>query len=240
MAYKNYHSRSTRRLAKKSKNNLIATIFISIVLLFVTVMWLLPALINGLGIINQTVKPTTKQQAIGDNATQAPPVLNIPFQATNLSPIIIKGYATPGVEVKIYLDDSVISTIIAKDDGSFESEEISLNFGINNIYGKTVDSEGKESLASKTIKLDYDNEEPNLDLSEPADGSEIQSDKVKVTGSTEPTAKVTINNIQIIVHSDGSFTTDFPINEGENNLNIKSTDIAGNTNEIDRRVTRKP
>jgi hypothetical protein len=241
MAYRNYRSRSTRRLANKSKNNLIATILISLALLFVTITWVLPNIINGVGFINHSIKPTTKQESVGDNATQAPPVLSIPFEATNQSPIDIKGYATPGVTVKIFLDDNLVSTVNAKDDGSFTANSVTLNFGTNNIYGKTVDNRGKESLPSKTIRLTYDNEKPDLNLSEPEDGKVVQGQgTIKVAGTTEATARVTINNVQIVVKSDGNFSTDFPINDGDNNLNIKSIDMAGNVNEINRKVTKQP
>lgn len=241
MAYRSYHSRSTRKLANKSKNSLIATIIISVALLFVTITWILPSIINGVGFINHIVKPGTKQNSVADDVTLAPPVLNVPLESTNQSPIDINGYATPKVKVEIFLDDKLVSTISSKDDGSFIASSIDLNLGTNNIYGKTADENGQESLASKTIKLIYDNEKPDLDLSEPNDNQEVQgSGTVKVVGTTETNAKVTINNVQIIIKSDGSFSTDFPINDGDNNLNIKSTDSAGNVNEINRKVTKQP
>lgn len=239
MAYR--RKRYQRNYASKSKHNLIATIIIIAVLFFVTINWLLPALVNGVGFINRLFNPTKIEKPIGDDASLAPPVLNIPYEATNSAEIDISGYATPDSKVKIFLDDEEIDEVRTDSDGSFKASGISLNLGTNNIYGKTIDEEERVSLASKTIRLVYDSDKPELEVSSPEDNKEVQGEgKINVSGKTEAGVQLFINSTLVYVKSDGTFSYDFPLSDGDNNLVIKAVDKASNTNEITRRVVKKP
>src|SRR3989344_6608749 len=226
MAYKYHSRRSAKRYARKSKRNFIFTLIIVVFLLYATITWFLPFFINSLGFVNGLVKPPTKTPVpILENASLAPPVLSIPFEATNSSEISIQGYASPGAKVRLYLDDKLEREVNAQSDGSFVIENISLNIGTNNIYGKTVDDQGKESLASKNIKVIFDNEKPALDLSEPEDNKTVSGDKkVKISGKTEPGIQVFVNESRIIVDKEGNFQTEQPLNDGDNNFTIKALD----------------
>ncbi|OGE18126.1 hypothetical protein A3F00_04180 [Candidatus Daviesbacteria bacterium RIFCSPHIGHO2_12_FULL_37_11] len=237
-----YRTRSTRRFVKKSRTNFLTTIIISALLIYVTFFWILPNLINGLGNIKNFINPNQKKgQDVSENPSFAPPVLNIPYEATNSSVIEISGFTSPNSRVKIYVDDSLESTTQSDENGSFTAKNVNLNLGTNNIYGKSVDDKDKESLPSKTIRLMFDNEEPILEVSEPEDGHAFQSErKIKVSGKTEAGVKVFVNDAQAIVASDGSFNLIFNLNDGENILTIKAVDLASNFEEITKKVTFQP
>ena len=237
-----YRTRSTRRLARKSRRNFLSTIIISALLIYATFFWILPNLINGLDTVKSFINPDQKKfQDISENPSLAPPVLNIPYEATNSSVIDIVGFTTPNSKVKIFVDDSLEAQVQAEDDGSFTAKNINLNLGTNNIYGKSIDDKDQESLPSKTIRLIFDNEKPVLEVSEPEDGKTFQGErKIKVLGKTETGAKVFINDTQAIVSSDGSFNSIFNLNDGENILTIKSEDLSKNFDEITRKVTFQP
>lgn len=245
-----YRTRSARRLSRKTKHNFLATIVIILVLLFVSVNWILPGLINGIGFVKNFIHhPQKQEKGAQENPSLAPPVLNIPYEATGTAQIDIRGYASPRSKVKLYLDDSARQTVDVSDDGSFKFPAVNLSLGTNNIYAKTLDDQDKASLPSKLIKIIYDNEKPVLIINEPEDGRKIQggdehssssSKKVKVSGKTEPGAQVFINDSQTVVDKDGNFTTELPVNEGDNTINIKAVDAATNTTEIQRRVTYNP
>lgn len=244
MAYRYKSRRSVKRLARKSRRNFILTLIIVVFLIYSTFTWLLPSLINGLGLVKSIIKPSQKilsqpKELLG---TLAPPVLNIPYEATNTAQIDIRGYATPNSKVKIYLDDEPKQTVSVLDDGSFEIANVILSLGTNNIYGTTINDQDKESLPSKTIRLIYDNEKPVLEIFEPEDGKNIEGGgkKVKVRGKSEPQAKVFVNDTLVVVSSDGTFNMDYPLNEGDNIITIKSVDRANNSTETVRRVTFKP
>lgn len=238
-----YRIRSARRLSRKTRHSFLATIIIIIILLFVTINWLLPGLINGIGFVKNFTRPSQAQKnSLSENPSLAPPVLNIPFEATNSAQIDIKGYATANSKVKLYLDDSPKQTAEVNSDGSFIIENVSLSLGINNIYAKTLNDKDNESLPSKAFRITYDNEKPILDISEPEDGKKIQGGdkKIKVSGKTEAGAKILINDSQVVVDKEGNFTTELPISDGDNMITIKAIDSAANTTEVQKRVNYTP
>lgn len=236
-----YRTRSARRLARKSKKNLFATILVCLFLIYATIFWILPNVIGGLGFLNSFLKPSKKTNFVSEGSTLAPPVLNIPYESTNSSQIDIRGFATAHSRVKMFLDDEMVSDEKVNEDGSFTAINIDLRIGTNNIFGKTVDEKNHESLPSKTIRLVFDNEKPSLEVTEPEDGKIFQAErKIKVSGKTEPGSKVLINDTQAIVSSDGTFSSNYGLNDGDNNLTIKAMDKASNINEISRKITFQP
>lgn len=239
MAYRYRSRRSAKRLARQSRRNLIITLILIAALIYATIQWILPNLIGGLGFIQSIIKQP-KKITTEEGVSLAPPVLNIPYEATNTAQINILGYATPHIKASIFVDDQLKSSTEALEDGSFEIRGITLALGTNNIYGKTIE-DGKESLPSKSIKVIYDDEKPLLEISEPEDGKEVQGErKIQIKGKTEPQAQIFVNDSRIITSSDGTFSTDHSLNDGENVLTIKAIDQASNATEIIRKVTFVP
>lgn len=219
------------------------TLFLIALLTYATITWILPSLINGIGFVKNSISPS--QKVITDtlkDSSLAPPVLNIPYEATATAQIDIKGYATANSKVNLYLDDQLKSTLDVSGEGDFTFQNISLVLGTNNIFAKTLDEQGLESLPSKTTRVIYDNEKPSLILNEPEDNKEIQGGdkKVRFKGLTEPGVKVFINDNQVIVDKDGAFVSDQTLNDGDNNFNIKAYDKALNFQEISRKVIYVP
>lgn len=237
-----YQYRSFKRAQNKSRQNFAVSLIIIIALLYITFVWILPNLIGGLGFIKNLTQPNKKVVNLENETTLAPPVLNIPYEATNTAQINISGYSTPRVKVELFVDDEKKDTVDVSSDGSFNIKNIPLSLGTNNIYAKTIDDAGKESLPSKNIKIIYDNEKPALSISEPEDNKTINGGdkKVKISGKTEPGARVYINNTQVIVDKEGNFSQTLDLNEGDNDFNIKASDQALNITETSRKVIYKP
>lgn len=244
MAYRSYRyrSRSMKRAAKKSKRNFIISLFLIIVFSYLALIWILPNFIGAIGSVKNFIQPTGKKINLEDQtATLAPPVLNIPYEATNTAQINIQGYSSPDLKVKLFIDDEEKQIANVLSDGSFTFQDIDLSLGTNNIFGKTYDEQGNESLPSKTIKVIFDNEKPPLDLSEPEDGKKVQGGrKVKFAGKTEIGAKIYINGSQVIVDKDGNFSSDQSLSDGDNNFTIRALDSAQNSNEISRLINFTP
>lgn len=239
MAYKYRSRRSTRRLARQAKRNLIISAGLILILFYATITWILPSLISSLGFIKGIIQPKVVIGPKSKGVNLAPPVLNIPYEATSTAQISIRGYSTPNSKVLIYIDDELKGSTQSQEDGSFEVKDITLSLGTNSIFGKTSDGKG-ESLPSKPIKVIFDNEKPALEIFEPEDGKEIQGErKIKVRGKTEAQARVFINESRVITNSDGTFVTDYALNDGENILTVKTVDQASNYTEIARRVIVK-
>ncbi len=241
MGYRYHSRRSARRLARKSKKNFFLTIIIVGALIYATLKWILPNFIGGIGTIKSTLAPDQQVVKTSKNVL-APPVLNIPFEATNSAVIDIKGFGVPKSKVRIFIDDEKIAEVTVKEDGTFAAESIELSLGINNIFGKTIDEQGSESLASKTIRLSYLAEKPKLELREPEDNRSITGGdrKVTVSGSTSAGVRIYINGGQTIVDRDGNFSSVLEVSEGENTITVKAADGAGNSTEIQRRVVYSP
>lgn len=231
--------RSARRLSRKARTRFIFTLILSGALIFATITWVLPTFINGLSFVMSFVKPGTPTSSKSIKTSLAPPVLNIPYEATSTATIAVAGYAISKTKVQIFVDGKAAGETESLEDGSFEVKNVSLNLGTNSIFGKTVEKE-TESLPSKTIKVFFDNEKPVLDIYEPGDNTEVHGDKkIKVSGKTEKQAKVFVNDQRLITNPDGTFSLDFPLNDGENILNFKAEDEALNFTEIQRRVIFK-
>lgn len=234
--YPQFRSRSIRRSESKAKTRLFLTLIVSGLILALFIFWGLPTLVSGLSFLNKN--KSVPQSPVSDPAI-APPVLNIPYEATNSASIRVHGYSSPNSQVEIYLDGDLKTTTQADDNGKFTTDEVSLSIGQNNISGKTVNLSGKKSLPSKTIILIYSNQKPKLEISSPSDNQQIKGGdkKIIVAGSTNPLNSVTINGTAAIVRNDGTFSVTIPINDGDNTIAIGATDQFGNTNQIERRVT---
>lgn len=235
---------SIRRSERKSRNRLIFTLILGIFLIYALFSWILPTIIGGASLINNFKQKPTQEVENKETQAIAPPVLSIPYEATNTATIRIKGYAQPNLEVEIYVDDDLKSTAKAGDDGNFTSEEITLSLGTNNINGKTIGLDGSKSLSSKPIKIYFNNQKPKLDIKQPSDSQEIKGGdkKVNVSGNVDPPQDiiVTINNSRVILDQNGNFSQTIEINEGENNIMISATDSFGNNTKVTKKITYQP
>lgn len=234
---------SSRRAEAKARNRLIATVLIVFFLAYAFLAWILPTVIGGLSVLNRFKSASAPQKPVSESATLAPPVLNIPYEATNTAVITVKGYSLPKTSVEIYVDNDLKNTITANDDGSFTADDIPLTLGSNNISGKTVDDKGSKSFSSKPIQITYSNEKPKLDLNQPQDNQTITGGdkKVTVSGATDQTEglTVTINGLRVIVGSDGNFSQTIDISDGDNTITVIAADTAGNFTQVTRKVTYK-
>lgn len=243
-----FKPRSIRKSEAKATRKLIFNLVIVVVLIFVFFIWGLPLIVGSLGFLNKN-KPAVQSESVKVDEAIAPPVLYIPYEATNSANISVSGYSTPLSKVELYIDNELKSLIQTDSEGKFTESSFSLNLGINNIYAVTVNDDDKKSLPSKTIKLLYSNEKPLLEITEPADNAQINggdeqssssNKKVKVVGKTDPDNSVTVNGATIIVNSDGNFQTELNINDGDNTITIISSNSYGNTNQIQKTVKYTP
>ncbi len=237
----NYKPRSLRRSENQAKNRLFLNLLLSGGLIVVFLIWGLPTIVGGLSLLNKIKSPPSSNSSLEDPAI-APPVLNIPFEATNSASIRINGYSSTGSKVEIFFDDELKDTVQTSDDGKFTTNELTLSLGKNNIYGKTVNSDGKKSLSSKTIVLTYSNQKPKLEISSPPDNQQIKGGdkKIVASGKTDPLNSISINGTTAIVNNAGNFSATISIHEGDNTITITVTDQFGNTNQVERKVNYAP
>lgn len=230
-------------MERQGKKRLVLAILIIAIFVYALFTWFLPTLIAGLSVFNRFKPVFVKEIPISENTTLAPPVLNIPYEATNTAKIKIRGYSSPYTKVEIYLDEGLQTTAESQEDGSFTSEAIILSLGTNDIFGKTIDDKGSRSLPSKPIRIIYTNEKPKLEIRAPEDNQTIRGDKkILVLGTVEANKDiaVSVNGIRAIVTPEGNFSQGIELNDGENEIKITATDLIGNTTQMTRRVIYEP
>ncbi len=232
-----YKPRSLRHSESKAKRNLILTIVGILVACYLLFTWGLPFIIGHLSFLNKN-KSVIPAESLKIDEAIAPPVLYIPYEATNSASLSFSGYAAPLSKVEIYIDDEVKSQTDTDSEGKFTTGQIALNLGTNNIHAVTINDSEKKSLPSKNIRLYFSSEKPLLEISEPGDGTEIKGGdkKVKVAGKTDVNNSITVNGSTVIVDGEGNFQTVQVLNDGDNTINVVASNSFGNNNQMQRLV----
>lgn len=226
------------RLAKREQKKLSQQILmfllgaIGVVVLFWFVV--LPATIRFVASLGGS-------DSVGGDDTLPPqtPIFSAPLTATSSAKIILSGFAEAKSELVILQGGSEKTRTTVGDDGSF-GLTLQLDPGENILSGYSVDEAGNESAESKRYTVMFDDEAPELEITEPVDGANVTLRKNQLTsvkGTTEPNAKVELNGRLVYADSEGAFNTTFQLNEGENQLQFKAIDEAGNTTEKAVKVT---
>lgn len=148
---------------------------------------------------------------------------------TNQKKLSVAGNAEPGASVTV---DGQGATLA--EDGSFSLEK-TLVEGENTIVITAQDLAGNTTTVTR--KVTYDPNAPDLTLEAPAEGLVTNQAELVVKGKTEAGALITVNGESVAVAQDGSFSLDLTLAEGENAIEVKATDGAGNQAKLTRIVT---
>lgn len=106
------------------------------------------------------------------------------------------------------------------------TEEIPLNEGSNDLLVYVVDNKG--NMRSTAYTVIRDSIKPALTLNMEYDGAKTYDEVCYIEGTIKDYDTFTINEVVPVVSGDGSFKAEYRLNDGNNVLNIKATDIAGN------------
>ncbi len=181
---------------------------------------------------------------LAENSDSLPPqipVLSLPYQATNSATVNLTGFGEAKSKVTVVVNSSPVNTIDVAEDGTF-SYELRLEQGDNSLVVFGTDAAGNESTPSSPYALFMDAEPLQIDISEPANNAEIigrKNQSLLFKGKTKPGTKVFLNDRLNFVKADGSFELPYQLAEGENTIKVRGLDKAGNTTEIELKVTFK-
>lgn len=164
--------------------------------------------------------------------------IELPLIKPNFSPplpeftksenIDISGNTTPGASVSLRVNGIEVSSTVADTSGGFTFLNVAIEEGANII--KLIASNDKgETLEQKGL-VSLDKTPPKLTLTSPKDGEKFPEDTkvVQIKGVAEEDAKVLINSIQTPIDQQGAFSFNFPVQSGENKIEVKAQDEAGN------------
>lgn len=80
---------------------------------------------------------------------------------------------------------------------------------------------------------------PSLQVQNPQDNQVVRSQTVTVSGSTEPSATLTIDNIPVYVDSSGNYTKTITVFPGSVTVVVQATNSFGKVSTIERHITVK-
>ena len=235
-------SRLTKRLEKRSKNNLLISLIGIIFIFFILVKFGLPLLINFTLFVSGFKNTNESQNKTASSVFVAPPQLNSLPNATNSAQTIISGNALSKQIVNLYINDELIKKTKTKNDGSFVFEDIRLSKGENSITVKALTEDKKESDFSVPIVISFKDKLPSLLVESPDEKQSFSKDEniIKISGKTDKGIRVTVNDFWAIVDESGNFSYQLPLQNGENTIKIVATDDAGNKTETERKVIYSP
>ncbi len=223
-------TRLQRLSQKEEKSNIKRIILFSILsvgLIIIMVTIGLPSL-GKLADFTGAFKGTSTANV--DKSTPHPPIIDNLPEATNQATLNIGGISTTGSKVEVFVDRDKVGEAQFQD--TKFKYELTLKNGDNNISAKAVSDLGIESDFSQTKKVVLDTQAPKINLNSPTDGQSFSgpdSQRIKVTGQTDKDSQVFVNGYLASVSLDGSFSVFIPLHEGDNNIEIKAADQAGNT-----------
>lgn len=164
-----------------------------------------------------------------DITPPAPPYFDNFPDATNKTPLEITGHVESGNTVVINLNGTE-NELITDSDGAFTTK-LDLVKGNNAIFAYAKDPSSNKSKSTQTYTVLFDNEPPKITISFPADGASFYGAKqqnVTIKGTAKADSTLIFNDRLASVNDDGTFSYSYQLSEGENDLNIKCVDQAGN------------
>ncbi len=221
-----------QRLARKEEGDVIKRIVVLSILSVVIIVLIFTLGIPLLGSFADLLGKTLGNKG-GSTSSQSqissPPVLeNLP-SATNSAALAVSGFASDGDKVEIFLNSTKVGEADVSD-GKFKYESVNLQSGGNEISAKAVSASGKESDSSDLSKVTLDTTPPKLSLDNPSEGQSFSGvSRITVEGTSDPNAEVLANGFLANVGNDGKFDVAIPLSSGDNTIEVKAIDNAGNT-----------
>jgi hypothetical protein len=226
------------RIARREEKNTIKRILVLSVVSFVLVVLLLTIGVSLLGKLTDLMGLVFKGKVSvkSENATLSPPILdNIP-QATNSAQLKITGFSSDGKRVEIFKNGEKVGDTTV-DGGRFSYEDITLSSGSNALTLKAVSDLGSTSDFSQVVSIVFDKKEPILVVETPMDDQHFSgNNRIKVSGQSEKNAQVFANGFLANVNTDGKFDVTIPLVDGENSVEVKALDEAGNVKSVKLKV----
>lgn len=223
-------SRVNRKLVRRTERNLFYILAGGFVLVILLAIFGSKLLVNFSLFVEKKSDPTTPDPT--SKLVLVPPILDPMEDATNSATINISGIAGSGKYVTLYLNGSALKKADIKKDSSFLFKDIQLEDGQNLIKVKSfAGNPEEESEFSNTVNITYSNKPPSLNIAFPQDGETYHKDNnpLKVSGSTDPNTKVTVNDFWAMISDDGNFYYNLPLKNGDNQITVQATTDAGNT-----------
>lgn len=239
--FKRSKTRLTKIEEKKALKQAFIFIFLSALLLIVLLFIGLPML-TKISLLISGLKSSGEYVETKKSLSLNPPEFLPLFEATNSSPISIKGISEPDNTIKIILNGESIKELKCNPKGEFQYLNLALRVGKNLLKAKAIDKDSNESEYSEELTIILDHEKPALTVNSPQDGSRFfdKERNIQISGTTDPDASLSINERLVVIDFQGNFDFNYELSDGENVLKIISRDLAGNEEIQVIKVTYSP
>lgn len=231
------------RLSKKAEKKSIQTIILSILgiglILFLLFRYGIPLISDASFFFSRIVSSGDKKTQTKEEDKFVPiPNLDPLPKVTKEQNVKVTGTSLSELSVVLYLNGNKDEEMEVAKDGTFEFS-VRLTEGENIIKAKALKS-GNESEFSESITTTYKKEEPELTIEAPRDGETVSgSNPYNVSGKTEPDTTVAVNDFQAIISGE-TWTYALTLKDGENEIKVIATDLAGNKTEKIIKINYSP
>lgn len=221
-------SRLERVRSRKAGKQGVTYLIIALIIIVITVIWGLPAIARLTGLImNDESNPLVEEEL-----RPTPPIFSDIPEATYSGQVKIAGYAQPSLEVILYINGAEYERKLVSESGTFGFDKVKLTEGDNTAYAYTSTSHELLSEQSKTYTIVVDMTKPTVTLDTPKEGEVFRGQAQRITTFggkvSELGSKVYIGDRMVIVQTDGVFTLPYQLVEGDQEIQIKAIDKAGN------------
>lgn len=243
MLYSSYIMRNSRleRVRSKRAGKQGATyLVVAIGLIVITLIWGLPAIAR----ITQYFMQGDNNPIVSNEQRPTPPIFSDVPESTFSAQVRIAGFAQPGLEVVLYLNGAEYERKFVAESGTFVFDKVSIAEGSNTVYGYTTTPRDLLSEQSKNYTIILDNTKPKVSLDKPSEGQVFRGQTERITefsGSVDESgSKVYIGERMVILQSDGRFTLPYQLVEGDQEVEIKAIDKAGNESVMSIKLRWEP
>lgn len=98
---------------------------------------------------------------------------------------------------------------------------------------KETPIESKQQAISPTLSQSITNNNMILEITSPQNNATVFNPTITITGKTKPKAEVFIGDKELVADSQGNFSLNYQLEEGENEIAIVANDDLGNYAEKD-------
>lgn len=222
------NSRLDRVRSRKAGKQGIVYLMLAGLIILVTLIWGLPAVARLAGYL--TSDEATPIEISEQRPT--PPIFSDIPDATYSAKVRIAGFARPGLDVILFMNGAEVARKLVSESGTFSFENVPLDEGENETYGYSATPKDLRSEQSKNYMITLDSTKPTVTIDSPRDGEVFRGQGQRIAtfvgGVNELSSKVYIGERMVIVGSEGKFSLQYQLVEGDQELQIKAIDKAGN------------
>jgi len=191
--------------------------------------------INILGFLG--TEEDTSDSNIGIELPLRQPIIEDLPEFTSKENIPLSGSVNPEVKLTLFVNCIQASETTSDAGGKFIFVNVSLKDGLNLIK---IIAQRSDETKEDTVLITLDKVKPKVVISSPKNGESFDESVSSITikGLAEPDATVFVNLIQAIVDNNGNFTYQLSISKGENKIEVKATDQAGNSDTAKITITK--